>query len=112
MRLRTPRVPRARPRRAQEERVVAAVAGAASTRPAGVEVGVERVAGRRAEHAHALLAALAQHADLAVADVDVGHACTGDLADAQAGRVGALDDGPVTQLDGLGDAGRPRPPTA
>ena len=69
-------------------------------RPAVAQVGVERRASRAAEQRDALLAALADDAQLAAAQIEVGQPRRGELADAQPGGVRGLDDGQVAQREG------------
>src|SRR5262249_28384503 len=67
--------------------------------------GLERRDGRPAQQADALLAALAEHADLAASEVDRGEWRRRELADPEARRVGHLDDRTITQRDRGRDLG-------
>ena len=62
-----------------------------------LEVVVERVAGASPDGHHALLVALAEHADEPVAQVEVGAVEADQLADADAAGVEGLEDGAIPQ---------------
>ena len=65
------------------------------------EVRLERLARRPAEQPDPLLAALAQHPQLAFPHVEAAEVRGGELADPQPGGVRGLDEGPVAQGDRL-----------
>ena len=72
------------------------VAGEKS-RPAVLQVGADGRDGRPAQQPDALLAALADDADVAPPEVERGEVRGRELTDPQARRVGHLDDRPVPQ---------------
>ena len=61
------------------------------------EVGLEGRTRRPAQQTDTLLASLADHPDLAAAQVQIRHGRGGELADPQTGRVRGLDDRPVAE---------------
>src|ERR1019366_656885 len=68
------------------------------------QVGLEGRPGRLSEQPDALLAALAEHPDLAAPEVERPEAGRGQLADPEARGIGGLDDRPVTQCQGISQA--------
>ena len=91
--------------RVQEElRAVAAV----EVRPAAREVAAQRLGGVAADRDDALLAALADHADEPVVEVDAGPVEPDRLRDPEAGAVEQLDERLVAERARLRAARRPR----
>ena len=78
---------------------------AASRMGRPVEVRAQRVARGAPEQADPLLAALAEDADLASPQIERPELGRGQLADAQAGRVGRLDEGAVAERERRGQRG-------
>ena len=99
-------------RRAPRRRAGVAL-GARTGRPSS-RYAAQRLAGRPAEQPDPLLAALAQHPDLAAPQVEAAEVRGRELADPQAGGVGGLDERAVAQRErgrGRGRRGRSRPPS-